>query len=265
MIHQFRDKKSINKRKKTIRTAIGFGVFLLLAVTGVLAWSAGLLSTIGRPVWQAQQAIVDTAHDASVLVRTKSSVFRDNDRLLGENAELNNSMIDYQVLKSENDQLRELLGRIPETSKFTLATILAKPNRSPYDTIIIDIGSNSGVEIGQRVYANASIPLGQISKVNDKTSLVMLYSNPGQKTEVILDGSNASVELVGRGGGNFEMIIPLELSANKGWAVLLPNTSTEVIAIIEEIISTPTDPIKKVLLRSPINIQSIKWVQVKSK
>lgn len=265
MIHQFRDKKSINKRKKTIRTALFFGVFLLLSVTGALAWSAGLLNSIGKPIWRAEQAIINGAENASVLVRTKASVFRDNERLAEENSKLQNSMIDYQIIKTENEQLKELLGRIPEKSEFILSTILAKPNRSPYDTIVIDAGAISGIQVGQRVYANATIPIGEISKVYDKTSLVMLYSNPGQNTEVMLDGSNASASLVGRGGGNFEMIIPLELSANKGWAVLLPGTTTEVVAIIEEIISTPTDPIKRVLLRSPVNVQSIKWVQIKIK
>jgi rod shape-determining protein MreC len=265
MIHQFRDKKTINKRKKTIRTAIGLGIFLVLAITGALAWSSGLLNSIGRPIWKAQKAITDGVHNASVIVRTKSSVFRENDRLLKENTDLKNSVIDYQILKTENDQLRELFGRIPENNSFMLSTILAKPNRSPYDTIIIDAGTSSGVEEGQLVYASGSVPIGEISKVYDKTALVMLYSNPGQKTEAILDGSNASVELIGRGGGNFEMTIPLELNASKGMMVILPSTNTEIIATIEEIISIPTDPVKKVILRSPINIQSLKWVEVKLK
>ena len=61
------------------------------------------------------------------------------------------------------------------------------------------------------VYANGDIPIGNIGKVYAKTSLVALYTNPGQKTEGFINGTNASVELVGRGGGNFEMVIPLEL------------------------------------------------------
>ncbi len=91
----------------------------------------------------------------------------------------------------------------------------------------------------------------------------MLYSNPGQITEAVIDGSNASVEIVGRGGGNFEMTIPLDLSAESGKLIILPNTTSEVVAIVDRLISNPTDPIKKVLLRSPVNIQNLKWVQIK--
>jgi hypothetical protein len=35
------------------------------------------------------------------------------------------------------------------------------------------------------------------------------------------------------------------------------------IALIDETISTPTDPFKKVLLSSPVNVQNLKWVEVK--
>jgi hypothetical protein len=59
------------------------------------------------------------------------------------------------------------------------------------------------------------------------------------------------------------MIIPVELTADKGTIVYLPGSSTMVIAIVDEIISKPSDPFKKVILSSPVNIQNLKWVQVK--
>lgn len=200
---------------------------------------------------------------AGYVVRTKSSVFAENQALIQENADLKNSMIDYQVVKKENDQLKELMGRLPTTYSFVLGNILTKPNRSPYDTIIIDIGSNAGIKENDQVFANAVTPIGQISKVYPNSSLVVLYSNPGQITEANIDGSNASVELTGRGGGNFEMSVPIDLPSEKGTLVVLPDSTSEVVAIIEKIISVPTDPVKKVLLSSPINVQSLKWVQVK--
>jgi hypothetical protein len=79
----------------------------------------------------------------------------------------------------------------------------------------------------------------------------------------MLEGSNANVELVGRGGGNFEMTVPNELATDNGLTVVLPSSKSEVIAVIDGIISRPTDPVKKVILHSPVNIQSLKWVQIK--
>jgi cell shape-determining protein MreC len=172
-------------------------------------------------------------------------------------------MVDYQILKKENTDLKETLGRLQESDNFILGNILTKPNHSPYDTIIIDIGEKSGIREGDLVYSNGNVPIGNISKIYTKTSLVSLYSNPGQKTEGYLNDSNASVELVGRGGGNFEMIIPLDLVVDKGSIVYLPGLSSLVVAIVDEIISKPSDPFKKVILSSPVNVQNLKWVEVK--
>ena len=69
--------------------------------------------------------------------------------------------------------------------------------------------------------------------------------------------------LKGGGGGNFEMIIPIELDVTNGTIVYLPGSTSFVVAIVDEIISKPSDPFKKVILHSPINIQNEKWVEVK--
>ncbi len=262
-MHQFRDKKQIAKRKSMLRMIAILVVFLFITLSGVLAFSSGTFTFIGRPIWKAENIISEGVANAQYLVRTKASVYKDNDNLKKENADLKVSMADYQIIKTENEQLKELLGRITPAHTFTLANILAKPNQSPYDTIIIDVGSDVGVLENSKVYANGEMPIGQINKLNEHNSLVMLYSNPGQITEGVLNGSNAQVELIGRGGGNFEMTIPRDLSSENGEFVVFPNITSEIIAVIDAVISTPTDPVKKVLLHSPVNIQSLKWVQVK--
>jgi hypothetical protein len=143
-----------------------------------------------------------------------------------------------------------------------LANILTKPNHSPYDTIIIDIGKSIGIREGDLVYANGNIPVGFIGKVYDKTALVTLYTNPGQKTEGFINELNSPVTLIGRGGGNFEMIIPVELKIEKDTMVYMPGHIPFIIAFVDEVISQPSDPIKRVLLSSPVNVQNLKWVQV---
>lgn len=263
MIHQFLDKKQIVKRKKNIRNAIGFGVFFLLSAIGFLSWSSNFFNYIGKPIWQVEKSITSVFYNMNYLFRTKSVISKENHNLIEEISNIRLTMIDYQILKKENDDLKELLGRTPAKNNFILGNILTKPNHSPYDTVIIDIGKNVEIKEGNLVYANGNIPIGNISNVYEKTSLVSLYSNPGQKTEGFLDISNASVMLTGRGGGNFEMIIPIELSVEKGIAVYIPGDTSLVIATVDEVISKPSDPFKKVILSSPVNVQNLKWIQVK--
>jgi cell shape-determining protein MreC len=263
MIHQFQDKKQILKRKKNIRNAIGFGIFFLLSLFGFLSLSGNFFNFIGNPIWKVERYVTNSFNSIGYLFNTKASIFNENKKLIEENSNIKLSMIDYQILKKENADLKEILSRLQVSDDFILGNILTKPNHSPYDTIIIDIGEKAGIKEGNLVYANGNVPIGNISKIYAKTSLVSLYSNPGQKTEGYLNDSNASVELVGRGGGNFEMIIPLDLVVDRGSIVYLPGLSSLVVAIVDEIISKPSDPFKKVILSSPVNVQNLKWVEVK--
>jgi rod shape-determining protein MreC len=230
---------------------------------GFLSWTGGLLNFIGNPVWKVEKSISNSFYNLNYIFRIKASITNENHNLIEEVSSLRLSMVDYKILKEENDKLKELMNRLPSKNDFVLGNILTKPNHSPYDTIIIDIGKKDNIKEGDLIYANGNIPIGNIGKVYDKTSLVTLYSNPGQKTEGFIDISNASVELTGRGGGNFEMIIPIELTVDKGTIVYLPGSTSIILATIDEVISKPSDPFKKVILSSPVNIQNLKWVQVK--
>lgn len=260
---QFRDKKQIAKKQKLIKNFIFLVFFLLLAVGGVFASTSGALHFIGRPIWKVEQSILQGINDSGYILRTKSSIYKENENILKENTDLKIKMLDYTILKNENLKLKELFDRTPLTKDLILGNILTKPNFSPYDTIIIDIGDNSSVSIGDIVYSESEVPIGEVSAVYGDTSLITLYSNPGELTEAVIDVSNTSVELIGRGGGNFEMTIPVDLPFTKGTFVFLPNFKSEVVAIIQEVISSPNDPVKKILLNSPINVQSLKWVFVK--
>lgn len=263
MIHQFQDKKQILKRKKQIRNLIGFVVFLILSAVGFLSWTGQIFNFIGRPIWKIEKITTDSLYNFNYFFRTKASISNENHNLIQEVSDLRLSMIDYQIIKKENDQLKELLGRLPDKNNFILGNILTKPNHSPYDTVIIDIGYDNGINEGDQVYVNGNIPIGVIGKVYNKTSLITLYTNPSQKTEGFINEANSSVELIGRGGGNFEMVVPVELSIEKGAIIYLPGSTSLVIALVDEIISAPTDPFKKVLLSAPVNIQNLKWVEVK--
>ena len=264
MMYQFQNKKQSEERRKIIRNLVGLGVFFILCVIGFLSYTGRFFNFVGRPLWKIENSIGQGFYNVNYFFKTKASVSKENHDLIDEVSTLRAEMADYQILKNDVTKLRELMGNIPEKKNFVLGDILTKPSHSPYDTILIDIGGLQGVKEGNKVYVNAIIPIGIVSQVNDKTSLVTLYSSPGQKTEGAINGDNITVELVGRGGGNFEMIVPLELQIDNGTVVYAPGNSSEVLAVVDKIISAQTDPFRKVLLSSPVNIQNLKWVEVEN-
>jgi len=265
MIHQFQDKNQIIRKKKIIWTLIVLGLLLFLAFSGVLVFFSKTSNYIGQPIWKAKNTIVNNSKSLSYLTRTRSSLSKENQKLLKENSNLETSMIDYQFLKNENNNLKKLLSRISNPRNFILSGILSKPSDSPYDTMIIDVGSNKGILKGLKVYINGNIPIGIINKVYSQTSLVELYSNPGMITSGIINKLNIKIKLVGRGGGNFETSIPAGLSIPKGSLVTLPGLDGGVIAITEEEITDTLDPNKKLILKAPVNIQNEEWVEVSKK
>lgn len=256
-----------DRKKDILRKRLLIGVVLvvflvLLSVAGLFKGLSGVLHIIVKPLWSTGEK-VNVAFDGSInVVKSKKTLQKENYNLNNKIKDLETAMLNYDILNKENEDLKMLLGRKTEKEEFILGTILTKPNRSPYDTIVIDIGSNHNIKVGQKVFANIFTPIGRVFEVYATTSLIKLYSTPGEVTEAQIEGSNASVELVGRGGGNFEIMIPADMDVISGTNVIIPNINSYILAIVADVVSDPRDPLKRVILRSPVNIQDLKWVQI---
>ena len=70
------------------------------------------------------------------------------------------------------------------------------------------------------------------------------------------------MQVVGRGGGNFEMTLPRDFDLPEGTALTLPGINSYLLARVVTVISDPRDSYKKALLVSPVNIQELKFVQI---
>src|SRR3989338_2093783 len=151
-----------------------------------------------------------------------------------------------------------------EKTSVIVSAILAKPNKSFYDTLVIDIGLKQGVKVGDSVFALGNIPIGRIAEVHAYSSKVILFSNSGEKTQVVIN-KNIFMEVVGRGGGNFEMAIPKDFNLSKGSEVVLPGIMPNVLAVVETVLSDPRDSFQKALLVAQVNIQELKFVEVETK
>lgn len=165
-------------------------------------------------------------------------------------------------LKIENTNLKKELGRNID-KKAILGHVIVSPNRSIYDTFTIDIGSDDGVYAGQKVYAFDSVVLGVISEVSSNTSTVLLYSSHSKETVGFITGSDTAVTLIGRGSGEYEVRMPRDLSFSEGAVIVEQNIDTNTLAVIEKIVTDPRDPFQRLLAKTPINLQSLKWVLIK--
>jgi cell shape-determining protein MreC len=256
------DKKT--QQKKVFKIALGVILFFILFYFRAGVWSgfSTLSHTVFRPVLIGGNNIGEKFTNLQGYFISKNSLYLENQKLQSQIVESEADRANYTAVVAENESLKEILGRKPEQIVMTLATILAKPNQSPYDTLIIDVGIKQDIKIGDLVFALGYVPLGRIAEVYANSAKVILFSSAGEKTTATIAEKNIAMELVGRGGGNFEMNIPRDLTLAQGNEVVLPGINPAILAVVEAIISDPRDPFTKALLRSPINVQAIKFVQV---
>ena len=186
-----------------------------------------------------------------------------------------------QSLKTENEYLRSMLGKNPESSDMILAGVVERPPRSPFDSLVLDIGSDQDILDGDLVFSDGFYAIGTISSVNEHTSTVSLFSSAGQKIDALINSTSEEskddfstttakkknslfpVLVEGRGGGNFYMKLPKNIKVKVGDPVVWPSTETILLGAVEVVESGDGDAYSQVLFKSPINMNSLRYVQVK--
>ncbi len=172
------------------------------------------------------------------------------------------SLVSLSTLEKENEALKAEFGRT-DVVKGLLARVVVPPGRSLYDTLIVDMGSEEGVTVGQSVYAFGSIALGTVSEMTEHTATVLLYSASGRETAGTATGSDIAVTLIGRGAGEYEVRMPRDISFQEGGVITEQSMSIHPLATIQKIVTDPRDPFQRLLAKAPVNLQTLKWVIVK--
>ncbi len=250
------------KRKKII-SALVVGIILVFlffvrdSVFSGLSYSAQI---VFRPFLFLSNSFGEKINNISVYFSSKKSLEQEiRDLKLQLDAD-SARIVNADSVFAENEKLKEILDRNNEKLNLVLAAILGKPNQSIYDTMIVDVGTNQNIKTGNTVYALGNIPIGRVDTVYEKTAKVILFSASGEKNQVTI--KDVSFELVGRGGGNFEMTLPRDAVMQKGDQALLPGINSFVVAIVETVISDPRDSFQKALLVTPTNIEQLRYVEI---
>lgn len=163
------------------------------------------------------------------------------------------------------------MGR-EESRNLVLAGTITRPNRSAYDTFIIDAGKDLGVAKGQRVLTGGNILIGTIKDSYGHTSLVSLYSSYGnvfdakiEPTTLTEKNKNIIIKVSGQGGGSFEATVPGALDIIIGDRIVVPSLGHILIGYVEKVLIDPRDPFVKILINSAVPLNSITEVQVEVK
>lgn len=253
------------RRKKRVRFSV-----LIFAITLLFLEQHRISAALGGGTVSASAPLLQSAATVKngilngllALFSYKQSLIAENNALKEQLREAEAKVLDHDRLLAENTELKTLLGRGGIKEKKILAVILAKPNQSPYDTLILDIGTDNGVNIGNAVLAYGNIVVGEIREVFPKSSRAVLFSSPGEEYQGTLSVNNISLKLTGRGGGNFASELPRGVSVGKGMQIFSVGLSPHILGIVDSIFTDPRNPFQSILVRSPVNIAELKWVEI---
>lgn len=257
MIDLYKHKKTRSARKVFFTTLIS--LFFILILT--LVFFRFRQNSLNESVWRIGLRGQTITNVFANYLSSKNKLSNENIELRNELDKARLELLNQSIHKDENKKLKEILGR-KNSDDLLLAQILSKPNKSPYDILVVDVGSLDNVSVGQKVVAKGLVPIGVISEVNNTNSRVKLFSTPGTETEAVFESSGIDIILKGTGSGGFEMVIPKDVEMRVGQAILSKEIYSHTIALVSGIVSTERDSYKKVLAKSPINIQELSWVQV---
>ncbi len=250
-----------NKFRHYYLTRIVVLVTIFVLVGVILSFFDSVIISAVSPIWKSENSIVRSLRDGTSFLNSKKSLIEENvllkERLSSLEAEV--SSLSRQCVQEST--LLELMGR-RQDSNMVAATILTRPPQTPYDVIIIDVGSNESIRIGSLVSLPEGPVLGIVSEVFSKQAKVKLFSASGEETNAVLERNNIPVVLTGLGGGNFKLVIPRDIEINIGDRILSSDITSRLLAIVEEISSQPTDSFKEVLTISPTNIFTLRFVFV---
>lgn len=165
-------------------------------------------------------------------------------------------------LQIENDEFRSRVGAIPENR--ILARVIGRPNRLPYDMLMLDRGSDHGVVEQAPVFLGKDQVIGFVSKVHNKTSLVTLVTTPGFSSSAYVYGPNIYTFAEGMGGGVLRVSVPPGILLQKGDLVVLPAIDSGVYGAVTEVVAPATQPEQYGYLTTEVPLQSLYYVTVGS-
>ncbi len=251
-----------------LRLAVGGGAFLVLLII-LLLWRepiAGLLWRVLGPLSSVRNSAAVSAGDIFGGFASKEALVAENDRLRLELASSSIAVLDRNRLYAENIALKGRLNRSVQTSS-TLAAVLSHPPASPYDTLMLDVGSQSGVAVGDLVSAGGSVYIGTIVQVYPTTSRALLYSSPGQTYDAALIGSSTRqstpISVTGQGAGSMTAQVPAGTDVSVGDEVEFPGIMPEFIARVTYIESNAQESFKTIYMQLPVDPLTLPDVEVR--
>ena len=158
---------------------LGIGLYSV-ANDGTTSGSSEIIGFFLNPVKKLSNTISDKVSLVIDLFVDSEAYVEENRQLREQVAELNKRLIDYEDIKSENEDLRKFIGIKEENEDFVLSppcTIISRTANDPYGSFTIDRGAKDGIELYDPVVTSEGL-VGVIVQVANSYSSVRTILSP---------------------------------------------------------------------------------------
>ncbi|MES2668628.1 MAG: rod shape-determining protein MreC [Patescibacteria group bacterium] len=259
-------KKRFSRRHNSLSAAYpwaGPAVLALMLVAVVIAGirflAPNALVSVSTPLWTGGNALTAGVGNVGAFFTDRGKLQEERDSLLAENAALRAMSATSEARAAD---FARLLGDRIEPARGVVAGVLARPPVSPYDVLIVDQGSESGMAPGSVVEGPGGMPLGLIESVTASSARVLLFSTPGQETESWIGESRIPVTLIGEGAGSMSAEVAREAGIITGDLVYAAGPGARAVGIVTAVGNDPSSPRSRADIRPLQNPFSLTWVTV---
>lgn len=118
----------------------------------------------------------------------------ENEQLKTRNSELEQTLREYEIIKNENAQLKQQLNLAEKYGEYTTVpgTIISRDISNYSKTIVINVGSNSGVKENMTVIADEGL-VGYVVSVTEKTAKVQTIVDSASATSCLASTTRDSM------------------------------------------------------------------------
>ena len=235
----------MRNNERRFRSAGDIGIRLvILALAAVILMAlqvTGRLATLQSALTQFTSPAQLGATGATNVVVDWVNFFAELGRLRVRNAELeelNQTLVSENFrlseVERENQALRELLDfavtqpSLEMRGAQIVARVLGQDSINFQNFILLDLGSEQGIEEGMPVVTNLGL-VGRITEVNPTTSKVLLITDPNSGVNAILSNSRVNGVIKGVPGGTLIMdYIPQDVVISVGEDILTSGLTSEI-------------------------------------
>jgi len=213
------------------------------------------LSVFVYPLQYAANLPVTVTDWVSEAFVTRASLMEENARLRDEQLVLSSKVQKVEILKAENERLREMLQSSEKLDERVLIAELLAVDLQPFrHQIVINKGQREGVYDGQPI-VDANGVMGQIVHVGPFSSTVLLLTDPSHAIPVQINRNGLRSVAVGTGQSHILQLehLPNNVDIREGDLVVSSGLGSRFppgypVGVVHNISRVPGEPFAKVAI-----------------